>query len=608
MRDDWFVRGKVPMTKREVRAVSISALELSDDSILLDIGSGTGSISAEAAKVYPGLYVAAFEKNPEGVMLTRENLRKAGAEERSQVISGEVPETLREWISGRIRERKPLATHAFLGGTGGHMAEVLDLLMKTMPHIRIAANVIALESLQQLLDWTGAHGITPEISQVQVSRGESAGKYTMMRGQNPVWVVSFTGKESSWKSADCAASVTGSLTGKEGETFTGIAGSDFHKSGIREKTVQADQMLRDLRNLPEEELETEYQSLLHRARHLIISEEAMTAARKHWDEGAMPLGGLGSFQETVVQLAGLGGTQEVQAEKRALVVFCSDNGIVEEGVSQTGQDVTAKVARHMADHTGVSSLMAKKAGCDLFALDLGIACDMDSSGMIDRKIFHGTRSFLSENAMSRRETLAAVLTGADMARVLKDCGYQMILGGEMGIGNTTTASAVTSLLLGADPEEVTGRGAGLSDSGLKRKTVVIREGICRRDPDPEDITAVLSSVGGADIAGLTGLILGCAAAGLPMVLDGFITLTAALAAYRICPEALSVMIPSHIPAEQGAERILSELPLSPAIRAGLHLGEGTGALMLLPMLDMALEVYRRRVSFDEMGVEAYQPL
>ena len=119
---------------------------------------------------------------------------------------------------------------------------------------------------------------------------------------------------------------------------------------------------------------------------------------------------------------------------------------------------------------------------------------------------------------------------------------------------------------------------------------------------------MISSFGGADIAGLTGLILGCAAAGLPVVLDGFITLAAALAAYRICPEALLVMIPSHVPAEQGAERIFSELPLSPAIRAGLHLGEGTGALMLLPMLDMALEVYRRRVSFDEMEVEAYQPL
>ena len=270
--------------------------------------------------------------------------------------------------------------------------------------------------------------------------------------------------------------------------------------------------------------------------------------------------------------------------------------------------MTAKVVHHMADHTGVSSLMAKKAGCDLFALDLGIACDMDSSGVIDRKIFHGTRNFLRENAMSRKETLAAILTGADMARVLKECSYQMVLGGEMGIGNTTTASAVTALLLGADPEEVTGRGAGLSNSGLKRKTEVIREGICRRDPDPADIPAVLSAFGGADIAGLTGLILGCAAEGLPMVLDGFITLAAALAAYRICPEALSVMIPSHIPAEQGAEKILSELPLSPAIRAGLHLGEGTGALMLLPMLDMALEVYRRRVSFDEMEVEAYQPL
>ena len=597
MRDDWFTRGKVPMTKQEVRAVSISALELSGDSILLDIGSGTGSIGAEAAKVYPGLYVAAFERNPEGVMLTRENLQKAGAENRSEVIAGEVPETLREWILGRIRERKPLVTHAFLGGTGGHMAEVLDLLAKTMPHIRIVANVIALETLEQLLGWTGRHGITPEISQVQISRGEMAGKYTMMRGQNPVWVISFSAWENGWKKVQ-----PGEPAGSTEEA------GDFHRGDILQKTNQIDRELRDFRDLTEDILEEEYIKLVRSAGKRKLSEEAAESAAKRWSEGAMPLGGLGGFQEIVVQLAGIAKTPDVQMENRALVVFCSDNGIVEEGVSQTGQDVTAKVVHHMADHTGVSSLMAKKAGCDLFALDLGIACDMDSSGVIDRKIFHGTRNFLRENAMSRKETLAAILTGADMARVLKECSYQMVLGGEMGIGNTTTASAVTALLLGADPEEVTGRGAGLSNSGLKRKTEVIREGICRRDPDPADIPAVLSAFGGADIAGLTGLILGCAAEGLPMVLDGFITLAAALAAYRICPEALSVMIPSHIPAEQGAEKILSELPLSPAIRAGLHLGEGTGALMLLPMLDMALEVYRRRVSFDEMEVEAYQPL
>ncbi|MBQ4149139.1 MAG: precorrin-6Y C5,15-methyltransferase (decarboxylating) subunit CbiT, partial [Clostridium sp.] len=240
MRDDWFARGKVPMTKQEVRAVSISALELSGDSILLDIGSGTGSIGAEAAKVYPGLYVAAFERNPEGVMLTRENLQKAGAENRSEVIVGEVPETLREWILGRIRERKPQATHAFLGGTGGHMAEVLDLLAKTMPHIRIVANVIALETLEQLLGWTGRHGITPEISQVQISRGEMAGKYTMMRGQNPVWVISFSAGENGWKQVQ-----PGEPAGSTEEA------GDFHRGDIREKTNRIDRELRDFRGLTE---------------------------------------------------------------------------------------------------------------------------------------------------------------------------------------------------------------------------------------------------------------------------------------------------------------------------------------------------------------------
>ena len=582
MRDEWFIRGKVPMTKSEVRAVSVSRLELNNDSILLDVGSGTGSVSAEAAMLYPGLRIAAFEKNPEAVELTGKNLEKAGALDRAEIIPGEVPETLGAWAAERIRKRKRLATHAFLGGTSGRTEEVLDLLFSLMPHIRIVANVIALETLETLLRYTRERQIPAEVSSVQVSRGEAAGVFTMMRGQNPVWVVSF-------------------------------GGENKQEESMPEMTARIDSLLPDYTDAVPEELEEQYRELIRSIKALRPDEEAEKAAEKRWDESAMPLGALGAFQEMIGRMAALTKDPDVCASPRALAVFCSDNGIVAEHVTQTGQGVTAVVARHMAERTGISSIMAKRAGADLFPVDVGIAEDPfgkeeAGKGLIVRKLFRGTKNFLEEDAMSREETLKALLTGAALSRVLAGQGYRLIAGGEMGIGNTCTASAVACILLGTDPAEVTGKGAGLSDEGLEHKIRVIREGIRRRNPDPGDALRVLASVGGADIAALTGLYLGAAACRVPVLIDGFIACAAALTACRICPEARISMLASHCSAENGTERILHDLGLVPVITAGMHLGEGTGALMLLPLLDMALEVYRGRKSFSDMGIEAYVPL
>lgn len=210
--------------------------------------------------------------------------------------------------------------------------------------------------------------------------------------------------------------------------------------------------------------------------------------------------------------------------------------------------------------------------------------------------------------MTREETVKAMEAGADMAVELKERGYVLAGSGEMGIGNTTTSSALLSVLLDVDPERVTGRGAGLTTAGYNRKVQVIREGIRIHRPSGEDPVDALSKVGGLDLAALTGFYIGCAACGLPVVLDGLITGAAALAAVRISPDVKEYLLASHVSAEPAGTMVLDALGLKPAISAGMCLGEGTGAAALLPLLDMAASVYTRMSSFDEIHVDAYEHL
>ena len=236
-----------------------------------------------------------------------------------------------------------------------------------------------------------------------------------------------------------------------------------------------------------------------------LDETSMEQARKHWIKIAKPLFSLGKLEDAVIQMAGIKETPDYELKKKALVIMCADNGIVEEGVTQTGQEVTAMVADNFTKSSTSVCAMSKVAGVDLFPVDIGMAVDVPSVTVKEEKVAYGTRNFSKEPAMTREEVWQAIEIGIRKVEQLKEQGYEMIATGEMGIGNTTTSSAVASVLLSVAPEQVTGRGAGLSSAGLEKKISVIKDAIANYQPDKEDPVDVLSKVGGLDIAGLTGV-------------------------------------------------------------------------------------------------------
>lgn len=333
---------------------------------------------------------------------------------------------------------------------------------------------------------------------------------------------------------------------------------------------------------------------------------AMEAGRRHWDKIAKPIDGLGRLEQMITKIAGIQRTENVRIDKKAVVVFCADNGIVAEGVTQTDSSVTAVVTANFAKGIASVNRMARVAGADVIPVDIGVAGDVDEPGVVVRKIARGTANFRREPAMTMEQVLAAVHEGIHIASEMKDMGYDLLAVGEMGIGNTSTSSAVASVLLGQPAEAVTGRGAGLPEEGLQRKIKVIREAIALHHPDPEKPLEVLAAVGGLDIAGMTGLMLGGAIYRIPVVLDGMISVVAALLAKKIYPAVTDFLLASHMGKEPVCPLAMECLGLEPVIYGRLALGEGTGAVMLFPLLEMAYEVYKENSTFEDIHVEAYE--
>lgn len=335
------------------------------------------------------------------------------------------------------------------------------------------------------------------------------------------------------------------------------------------------------------------------------SEQAMERAWAHWNDLALPLHSLGRLQDTVVRIAGMMRTPQVTLGKKALVVMCADNGVVEEGVTQSGQEVTRIVAENFLQEKATAAILCKKAGADIFPVDIGIAAD---SKIINRKIAYGTKNMAKEPAMTRQEVKKALEVGIAMAEELKEKGYGIIATGEMGIGNTTTSSAVTSVLLEEAPAKVTGRGAGLTSAGLEKKIEVIRKAIQLHQPEKEDVLDVLSKVGGLDIAGMAGIFIGGAALGIPVVADGFISCVAALCAVRMCPAVRDYVITSHKSKEPATVMILEALGIPVFLDCDMCLGEGSGAVAIYPLLDMAMAVYNSMSTFADNEMDNYVPL
>lgn len=330
-------------------------------------------------------------------------------------------------------------------------------------------------------------------------------------------------------------------------------------------------------------------------------------AAAHWNHLAKPLGSLGALETYVSRIAALTGTTDVRIDRRTLLVFCADNGVVAQGVSQSDATVTEAVARALGQGTSTVNHLAQGLNCPVVPVDVGMSSPETPPGVQDLRVCPGTADMTQRPVMSRTECLAAIETGFRLAEEAKANGTQLLLSGEMGIGNTTTSAAVLSVLLDVPPETITGRGAGLSDAGLARKINAIRQAIQVNFPDPADPIDVLRKVGGLDLAALCGLFLGGAYFRIPVFLDGLITAAAALCAVRLCPRARDALMASHLSAEPAAALALEALDLQPLLSAGMRLGEGSGAVAALPLLDMALRVYHSENTFAHLGIDPYQP-
>lgn len=344
-----------------------------------------------------------------------------------------------------------------------------------------------------------------------------------------------------------------------------------------------------------------------------LDKKLYKAVQDKWDLVAKPLNGLGNFEKIFDRIGAISGTTDIDIRKKLIISMCADNGVVEEGVSQSGQEVTAIVSGFMAKMQSSVGKMAKVAGSDVWAVDVGINSREKIEGMIDEKVAYGTANFLKQPAMTEEEALAAIEVGIKMVSKAVEAGYKIIGTGEMGIGNTTTSSALTAILTGARVSEVTGRGAGLDDTGLVRKREVICRAIKKYGFEEgksysgaDDAFKALCCVGGLDIAGLVGVFIGGGIYHVPIVIDGVISAVSALVASEIIPDVKEYMIASHSSREPAAQEIMVSLGITPVINAGLALGEGTGAVMMFGLLDMAFSLYNSQTTFDEMQIDQYE--
>ena len=335
-------------------------------------------------------------------------------------------------------------------------------------------------------------------------------------------------------------------------------------------------------------------------------EAARKQVLKNWDGIAKPIDSMGRFEALTAQIGGIIGSDRIDISRKAVIILCADNGIVEEKISQSGQEVTAAIARAMARKQASVCRMAAGIGADTIPVDIGMNSREAIEGVLDRKVRPGTRNFRREPAMTEEEAVRAIATGIDMVYTCKEQGYTILATGEAGIGNTTTSSAVTAALLGCDVDQVTGRGAGLCDEGLARKRQVIAEAIEKYGLKSAAPLSVLAAVGGLDIAGLAGVCIGGAICRVPIVLDGVISMAAALLAERLVPGTAAYLLPSHKGKEPASERLTRALGMEPVIDGRLALGEGTGAVMMLALLDMALRVYNGRTAFMDLQIEPYR--
>jgi len=326
-------------------------------------------------------------------------------------------------------------------------------------------------------------------------------------------------------------------------------------------------------------------------------------ARKHVDQLTKPTGALGDLEELVVRLAGITGQVFSDISKKGVAIFCADHGVTVEGVSAYPAEVTGLMIGNFSRGKAAVNVLAQRFQSEVAVVDVGSRLPKPPEGVLERKVRSGTANMAQGPAMTRQEAEEELQAGADLASSWKGAGLQLTAVGEMGIGNTTSASAVAACLTGKPVRRLIGRGTGLDEEGVRRKGEVITRSLQVNRPDPRDPLDVLTKVGGLELAAMAGFMLEASHLRLPVVLDGLITTAAALAAVRMEPRVRSYLFASHQSAEPGHALLLEALDMRPLISAGMRLGEGSGAVLAFPLFDAAVATAREMATFAELGLE-----
>lgn len=334
-----------------------------------------------------------------------------------------------------------------------------------------------------------------------------------------------------------------------------------------------------------------------------VNEKAKETARERMNILAKPLGSLGKLEELAIKLSGITGKVKNRIDKKCIIILSSDNGVVEEGVASSPQYVTlAQTINFSKGLTGVA-VLAKENSTDLIVVDIGVNCDGEIPGAINKKIRKGTYNIAKGEAMSYEEALKAIYIGIDLVRDVKEKGYDILGVGEMGIGNTTTSSAVLASLVDCEIDEVVGKGAGLTDEAFILKKEVVKKAIEINKPNREDPIDVIAKVGGFDLAGMVGVYLGAAYYKLPIVIDGFISVVAALVATKLCSKVKDYLIPSHVSKEIGYSIAINNIGLEPMLNLDMRLGEGSGCPIAFSIVNYACAIMNNMATFHEAEID-----
>lgn len=331
---------------------------------------------------------------------------------------------------------------------------------------------------------------------------------------------------------------------------------------------------------------------------------ASAAAAAHLDSLTKPPGSLGKLEALAVKLAGITGEMQPKFPGRGVVVMAADHGVCEEGISAFPAEVTPQMVLNFLSGGAAVNVLARQAGAEVMCVDVGVNAELEHPDLISRKVRFGTANMVSGPAMTREEAEAAIMAGVEIVEEAVSRGIRCFVTGEMGIGNTTASAALMSAFTGVSSLETVGRGTGINEERMRHKVLVVERALECNRPDPSDAIDTLAKVGGLEIAGLTGVILGAAANRCPVVLDGFISGAAALAAERLAPESVNYMIASHVSQEQGHVHLLKALGLEPMLHLDMRLGEGTGGVLALHLVDAACRIMTEMATFESAGISS----